>query len=135
MTVVLVLSPVRHQTCIVPSRNHEPSSELLQSVRSVCPNFRQTCQFLYHIILVAWHYINQGFMCFWYFLLPVKDEFGVKWQRMVFRINEKFCSTNTTFMSNFGKFSGVIWPFKAFKWFSSHLMTVIEIWTTCTCNS
>ena len=81
MTVVLVhvksrkkfegrkrmLSPVRHQTCIVPSRNQEPSSELLRFVRSVCPNVRQTCQFLYHIILVAWHYINQGFMCFWSF--------------------------------------------------------------------
>ena len=37
------LSPVRHQTCIVPSQNHEPSSELLRFVRSVCPNFRQTC--------------------------------------------------------------------------------------------
>ena len=48
MTVVLVhvkhrkkiegrkrkLSPVRHQTCIVPSQNHEPSSELLRFVRS-----------------------------------------------------------------------------------------------------
>ena len=59
MTVVLVhvkrrknfegrkrkLSPVRHQTCIVPSRNHEPSSELLRFVRGVCPNFRQTGQF------------------------------------------------------------------------------------------
>ena len=81
MTVVLVhvkrrkkfeghkrkLSPIHHQTCIVPSRNHEPSSELLRFVRGVGPNFRQTCQFLYHIILVAWHYINQGFMCFWSF--------------------------------------------------------------------
>ena len=47
------LSPVRHQTCIVPSRNHEASSEFLQFVRGVCPNFRQTGQFLYHIILVA----------------------------------------------------------------------------------
>ena len=59
MTVVLVhvtrrkkfegrkrkLSPVRYQTCIVPSRNHEPSSELLRFVRGVCPNFRHTCQF------------------------------------------------------------------------------------------
>src|SRR3990170_3127549 len=58
MTVVLVhvkyrkkiegrkrkLSPVRHQTCIIPSRNHEPSSELLRFVRGVCPNFHQTCQ-------------------------------------------------------------------------------------------
>ena len=43
------LSPVRHQTCIVPSRNHEPASELLRFVRGVCPNFRQTCQnFLPH---------------------------------------------------------------------------------------
>ena len=56
------LSPVRHQTCIVPSRNHEPSSELLQFVMGVCPHFRQTCQFFYHIILVAWDYIKQGFM-------------------------------------------------------------------------
>ena len=81
MTVVLVhvkctkkfkgrkrkLSPVRHQTCIVPSRNHEPSSELLRFVRGACPNVRQTSQFLYHIILVAWHYINQGFICFCFF--------------------------------------------------------------------
>ena len=66
MTVVLVhvkrwkkfegckrkLSLVRHQTCIVPSRNHEPSSELLRFVRGVCPNFGQTCQIFYHIILV-----------------------------------------------------------------------------------
>ena len=50
MTVVLVhvrhrkkfegrkrkLSPVRHQTCNVPCRNHEPSSELLRFVRGVC---------------------------------------------------------------------------------------------------
>ena len=64
MTVVLVhvkgrkkiegrkrmLSPIRHQTCIVPSRNHETSSELLRFVRGVCPDFRQTCQFFYHII-------------------------------------------------------------------------------------
>ena len=59
MTVVLVhvkrrkkfegrkrkVSPVRDQTCIVPSRNHEPSSELLRFVRGVCPNVCQTCQF------------------------------------------------------------------------------------------
>ena len=62
MTVVLVhvkrrmkfegrkrkLSPIHHQTCIVPSRNHEPSSELLRFVRGVCPNFRQTSHFLPH---------------------------------------------------------------------------------------
>ena len=47
------LYDVRQQTCIVPSRNHEPSSELLRFVRGVCPNFRQTCQFFHHIILVA----------------------------------------------------------------------------------
>ena len=88
MTVVLVhierrkkfegrkrkLSLVRYQTCIVPSRNHEPSSELLRFVMGVCPNFHQTCQFFYHIILVAWHYIKQGFMCFWYFFVV----FGIK---------------------------------------------------------
>ena len=42
------LSPVCHQTCIVPSRNHEPSSELLRFVRGVCRNFGQTSQFLPH---------------------------------------------------------------------------------------
>ena len=47
------LSPVRHRTCIVPSRNHGTFSELLWFVRGVCPNFRQACLFLYHIILVA----------------------------------------------------------------------------------
>ena len=61
------LSPVRHQTCIVPSRNHEPSIELLRFVRGVCQNFRQIGQFFYRIILVAWHYIKQGFMFFWSF--------------------------------------------------------------------
>ena len=61
------LSLVRHQTCIVPSRNHEPSSELLRFVTGVCPNFHHTCQIFYHIILVAWHYIKQGFMFFWSF--------------------------------------------------------------------
>ena len=45
------LSPARHQICIVPSQNHEPSSELLRFVRGVCPNFRQTGQFFlpYHL--------------------------------------------------------------------------------------
>ena len=61
------LSPVCHQTCIVPSQNHESSSDLLRFVRGLCPNFHQTCQFLYHIILVACHYINQSFMCFCFF--------------------------------------------------------------------
>ena len=49
---------------------------------------------------------NNCVRCCTYFLLAVKDEFGVKWQRMVFYMNEKFCSTNTTVMSNFGKFQG-----------------------------
>ena len=39
------LSPVRHQTCIVPSQNHEPSSELLRFVRGVCPNFVKHAKF------------------------------------------------------------------------------------------
>ena len=39
------LSPVRHQTCVVPSRNHEPSSELLRFVRGVCPIVRQNANF------------------------------------------------------------------------------------------
>ena len=47
------LSLVRHETYIIPSRNHEPPSELLQFVRGVCPNFCQIGQFFYHIILVA----------------------------------------------------------------------------------
>ena len=52
------LSPVCHQTCIVPSRNHEPSSELLWFVRGVCPNFRQTCQFL--TTSSWWHHIKSS---------------------------------------------------------------------------
>ena len=81
MTVVLVhvkrrkkfkgrkrkLSLSRHQTCIVPSQNHEQSSELLRFVRGVCPKFCQTGQFFYHIILVAWHYIKEGFTFSWSF--------------------------------------------------------------------
>ena len=38
---------------LFPSRNHEPSSELLRFMRGVRPNFRQASQFLYHIILAA----------------------------------------------------------------------------------
>ena len=77
MTVVLVhvkhrkiiegrkrkLSPLRHQTCVVPSRNHEPSSELLRFVRGVCPNFRHTCQFF--ITSSWWHDITSSMVsCF-----------------------------------------------------------------------
>ena len=64
-------SVIKH--ALFPLWDHEPSSELLRFVRGVCPNFRHTCQFFYHIILVAWHYINQGFMGFWFFLF-----FGIK---------------------------------------------------------
>ena len=43
------LSPIRHQTCIVPSRNHEPSSELLRFVRGVCVQiFVKQASFLPH---------------------------------------------------------------------------------------
>ena len=117
MTVVLVhvkhrkqfeghkrkLSPVRHQTCIVPSRNHEPSSELLRFVRGVCPNVRQTCQFLYHIILVAWHYINQGFMCFWFFsflelkwhVTPcIRMHVSMSWDQYVWKFLLIYCTWN-----------------------------------------
>ena len=59
MTVVLVhvkcrkkiegrkrkLSPVHHQTCIVPSRNHEPSSELLRFVREGVQTFVKHANF------------------------------------------------------------------------------------------
>ena len=31
--------------------------------------FVTQCQIFYHIILVAWHYINQGFMCFYFFFI------------------------------------------------------------------
>ena len=118
MTVVLVhvkhrkkfegrkrkLSPVRHQTCIVPSRNHEPSSELLRFVRGVCPNFRQTCQFFYHIILVAWHYIKQGFMFFWSFFnfLELKCHgtpcihmhVSISWYQYVWKFLLIYCTWN-----------------------------------------
>ena len=43
------------------------------------------------------------------------------------------CS-NTTVMWKFGKFQGSFDLLKTFKWFSNHLMTVIQIWTTFTCN-
>ena len=37
--------------------------------------------------------------------------------------------TNTTIMWKFGNFQGSFDLLKTFKWFSSHLMTVIQIWT------
>ena len=43
--------------------------------------------------------------------------------------------TNTTVMWKFGKFQGSFDFLKTFKWFSNHLMTVIQIWTTSTCNA
>ena len=42
--------------------------------------------------------------------------------------------TNTTVMWRFGNFQGSFDLLKTFKWFSNHLMTVIQIWTTSTCN-
>ena len=62
MTVVLVhvkhrkkfegrkrkLSPARHQTCIVPSRNHVPSSELLQFMRVCVQTSIKHANFLPH---------------------------------------------------------------------------------------
>ena len=42
--------------------------------------------------------------------------------------------TNTIVMWKFGKFQGSFDLLKTFMWFSSHLMTVIQILTTCTCN-
>ena len=43
--------------------------------------------------------------------------------------------TNTTVMWKFGKCEGSFDLLKTFKWFSNHLMTVIQIWTTSTCNA
>ena len=98
------LSPVRHQTCIVPSRNHEPSSELLRFVRGVCPNFRQTCQIFYHIILVAWHYIKQGFMFFWSFFIflelkchgtpCIHMHVSMSWDQYVWKFLLIYCTWN-----------------------------------------
>src|SRR6266496_6694975 len=85
MTVVLVhykhrkkiesrkrkLAPVRHQTCIVPSRNHEPFSELLWFLRGVCPNFRQTSQFFttsswwHDITSTKVSCVSDTFLIFW----------------------------------------------------------------------
>ena len=65
------LSSVRHQTCIVPSRNHEPSNELLRFVRGVCPNFGQTCQYflLHHLGGMTshqpWFHVFLIFLIFW----------------------------------------------------------------------
>ena len=43
--------------------------------------------------------------------------------------------TNTTVMWKIGKFQGSFDLSKTFKWFSNHLMTVIQIWTTSTWNA
>ena len=51
-------SAIRHQTCIVPSRNHEPSSELLRFVRGVCPNFCKHANFF--TTSSWWHDITSG---------------------------------------------------------------------------
>ena len=42
------LSPVRHQTCIVPSQNHEPSSEFLRFVRVCVQTLVKHANFLPH---------------------------------------------------------------------------------------
>ena len=42
--------------------------------------------------------------------------------------------TNTTGMWKFGKFQGSFDLLKTFKWFCNHLMTIIQIWTTSTCD-
>ena len=93
MTVVLVhvkrrkkfegrkrkLSPVRQQTCIVPSQNHEPSSELLRFVRGVCPNFRQTGQFF--TTSSWWHKIKSSkISCF--FVIFNFFEIKMPWHSM-----------------------------------------------------
>ena len=99
------LSPVRHQTWIIPSRNHEPSSEMLRFVRVVCPNFRQTGQFFYHIILVAWHYVKQGFMFFWsvfFYFLEFKCHgtpcmhmhVSISWDKYVCKFLLIYCTWN-----------------------------------------
>ena len=69
------LSPVRHQTCIVPSRNHEPSSELLRFVRGVSklssnmPNFlphhlgaMTLHQAMFHVFLIFFIFWNLNAM-------------------------------------------------------------------------
>ena len=43
--------------------------------------------------------------------------------------------TNTTVMWKFGNFQGSFDLLKTFKWFSNHLMTVIQIWTTSSCSA
>src|SRR5215216_7637573 len=85
MTVVLVhvkrrkkiegrkrkLSPVRHQTRIVPSRNHEPSSELLRFVRGGVQTFVKQANFF--TTSSWWHDITSSkvscvsdiFLIFW----------------------------------------------------------------------
>ena len=46
----------------------------------------------------------------------------------------RLSGTNTTVMWKFGKFQGSFDLLKTCKWFSNHLMTVIRIWNTSTCN-
>ena len=95
------LSPVRHQTCIVSFWNHEPSSELLRCVRGVCPNFRQTCQFLYHIILVAWHYSTKVSCVsdfFWELKCHVtpciRIHVSMSWEKFVWKFLLVYCTWN-----------------------------------------
>ena len=77
------LSPVHHQTSIVPSRNHETSSELLRFVRGVCPNFRQTGQFF--TTSSWWHDITSSKVsCF-------SDHFLIFWNKNAMALHACTC--------------------------------------------
>ena len=66
------LSPVRHQTCIVPSRNHEPSGELLRFVRGggvqtfvKQANFFNTSSWWHDITSTKVSCVSNNFSIFW----------------------------------------------------------------------
>ena len=56
------LYPVRHQTCIVPSRNPERSSELLRFARNLHESLSQFGQRNYRSMLVPCHGTMPSFM-------------------------------------------------------------------------
>ena len=65
-----MLSPVRHQTCIVPPRNHEPCSELLRFMRVCVQTFVKHANFF--TTSSWWHDITSTKVS------CVSDFFGIK---------------------------------------------------------
>ena len=73
-------------------------------------------------------------------MVPRREQcmFDDEWQIASCYGLQKFSTCNVHWYKlsceNFGKFQGSFDLLKTFKWFSSHLLTVIQIWTRCTWN-